>query len=141
MDSSTTSVPATCAAFGWCSVSPRTTPRLDSATQPAIPSPTSTAAFWAVTARQHHVRNRLAGRLGLRLDLGRLLLDQLQHDVDHPGIELLAGLLSKFRDDRVERQRLAVGAIGGHGVNDITGVHDSCFDRNRLPFPPLVKRL
>src|SRR6267143_581829 len=48
MDSSVMGVPSTCRALAWRSASPRTAPRLVSATQPVIPSPTCTARLAAV---------------------------------------------------------------------------------------------
>jgi len=49
----------------------------------------------------------------------------------------VAGLLSKFGDDLRERQRFAVGPIGGHGVKGITGMNDSRLDGDLLALQPI----
>ena len=88
-------------------------------------------------SRQRHCGNRLAARLGLRLDVGWFLLDQLQHDVDHAGVELLAGFFSKFRHDLRKRQRIAVGPIGSHRVKGIACMNDPRFDGDLLTLQPI----
>ena len=61
-------------------------------------------------------------------------LDQFQQHIGYSGIELLPGFLLKLGDDLRHGQRLAVGAVGGHGVQGIAGVDDARLDRNLLSF-------
>ena len=62
----------------------------------------------------------------------RFALDQLQQHAGDSGVELLPGFLLKLGDDLRHRQRLAVGAVGGHRVQGVAGVDDARLDRNLL---------
>ncbi len=74
----------------------------------------------------------LVARASCCRNVRRFALDQLKQHVGHSGVQLLAGFLLKLGHDLRHGQRLAVGAVGGHGVEGVTRVDDARLDRNLL---------
>src|SRR4051812_12911866 len=64
-------------------------------------------------------------------------LDEPGDSRGHPGVELRTGVGEQLPSGRLDRQRRAVGPVGGHRVEGIAAGDDSRLDRDLLTCEPV----